>query len=89
MDLMNKIKKMKTKLRYKNKDIPFFISTKFPYYLTEMPRNIDGETMFLIDHHTDVGWGNDRLCFTGMNSFILTEKELNENFELWDDEDEE
>ena len=85
MSLLNKIIKMETKLKYKGHGIHFNYTENTPYYLTEMPSTLSGKMMFVVDHHTDTGWGDERLCFTGMNSLILTEEELNENFELWED----
>ena len=85
MNLLNKIIKMETKLRYKGHGIHFNYRENTPYYLTEMPSTLSGETMFVLDCHTDMGYEEGRLCFTGMRSLVLTEEEINENFELWED----
>ena len=85
MSLLNKIIKMETKLRYKGHSNRFNYTEDTPYYLTEMPSTLSGKMMFVLDYHTDVGYGEGHLCFTGMNSLVLTEEELIENFELWED----
>ena len=85
MSLLNKVIKMETKLRYKGHGIHFNYTEDTPYYLTEMPSTLSGKMMFVLDYHTDVGYGEGRLCFTGMNSLVLTKEELIANFELWED----
>lgn len=73
MNLLNKIIKMETKLKYVGEDNMLKLIPT-PYYLVEMPNDINGKMMFLLDQHTNTGWGDDELCFTGMRSIILTER---------------
>lgn len=85
--MLENIRKYDTQFKIKDNNklqhLPIFSETI--YYLVGFPRNSKDELIFILDKHTDTGYGDEYeggFCFTGMFSLALTEDELRDNFEI-------